>query len=248
MDVLVVVLAVFVLIIVFMIALRATVGERFDVKNSDILLALIPIAIWLVLTGKVKVIEFGGFKIEAAFIEASKTPIATQITKLPVEPVRMDPKGGIGELPRFMRSKTEALVFQLRHGGYYGPAIHEYLSQLTKLPFFKYIVINQPDGTFAGLANAHEVFSAFSADGERYDQLARWLNESDLTSLARLPGFILAKDAVQDNTDKRTALERLEALHVEALPVMNQERRLAGVIERSRVVASLILEVARKVE
>ena len=243
-------LAVFVLILTIMVTLRTKIGEKFEVKNSDVLTALIPIAFWFILTGKIQRLEFGEFKIEAAFVEASKAAVAPQITpvKLPVESVRMDPKGSVEEIPRLIRNKTEALVFQLGYGGYYGPAIEEYLRQLSGLPFFKYVVINQSDGKLVGLADARELNSVFSAGGVRYDDFARWINESDTASLANLPGFVSAKNAIEEDTDKQTALERMETLNSEALPVVNKEEKFVGTVDRSRLVSSLILEVARKVE
>lgn len=252
MEDLILALSVFVLIVAVMIALRVKIGERFEVKYSDILLAIIPVILWLLMTGKIQKFEFAELKIETAFVEASKTAVAKQITpvKLPVESIRMDPKAGVEEIPRMIRNKTEALSFQLGHGGYYGPAIEEYLKILSEYPFFKYIIFVGGDGKFAGMTDARALTSIFLAREAdfRPDEFAGWLNRSDTASLSRLPRFVPANDAIARDTDKQTALERMESLNVETLPVIDEKGRFAGVVDRSRLTSSLIIDVARKLK
>jgi len=244
-------LVIFILVMALLVILRMKIGSKFEVRNSDILIAIIPVALWLILTGKIQKLEFGEFKIEAAFVEASKTAIAKQITpvKLPVETVRMDPKLGVKEIPRLIRNKTEALVFQLGYGGYYGPAIEEYLSRLSKYAFFKHIVINDSEGKFVGIADARELNSIFLLHEATYnsDDVAEWINRSKIASLQNLPGFVSAKDVIRKDADKQTALEKMEALNIETLPVIDERGIFAGVVDRSRLTASLIIDVSRKV-
>lgn len=249
MQTLIILLAVFVLILVLMAIIRTRISETFEIRNSDILIALIPIAFWLILSEKVKVIEFGGFKIEAAFLEAAEAAIGPQVEEIPIDPIEMGPKGGVGEILRLIEQKTEALVFQLGHGGYYGPAIGEYLRKLTAFPFFKYLVINDEEGRFFGLVNARSLNALFQSRAAEYDvdDFARWLNGADTASLSRLPGFIGADHVIQEDTDKQTALIKLEELNVETLPVVDEDGSIVGVVDRSRLASSLIIEVAGKV-
>ena len=65
--------------------------------------------------------------------------------------------------------------------------------------------------------------------------LAKWLNTSDREALKRLPGFIGAENAVTDTTDKAQALQRMESLNVDTLPVVGKDRRFAGIVNRSRL-------------
>lgn len=190
-------LSIFIVIIIIMIALRFKIGERFEVKNSDILIALIPVALWLVLTGKIQKLEFGEFKIEAAFVEASRSSIEKQVTpiKLPVEPLIMNPKRGVEEIPDLIRNKTEALVFRLGYRGYYGPAIEEYLRKLSEYPFFKYIAINKNDGSFFALADSRALNFYFKLrrGGITSSDFEHWLGTSDRVALSKLtpPGLFL---------------------------------------------------------
>jgi len=215
-------------------------------------LALIPIVLWLLVTGRIPKLKLGEFEIQTAFVEASKAAVAKQITpvKLPVESIIMEPKAGIEEIPRLIKNKTEALFFRLGHGGYYGPAIQEYLKGLSEYPFFKYVIIVDSGGKFFGMADARELNSIFLAPEAdfRSDDFAQWLNRADIAFLSRLPRFVSANDAIREDTGKQTALERMEALNVETLPVTDEKGKFAGVVDRSRLTASLIIDVSSKLK
>lgn len=252
MNTLFIVLVVFFLLMASMIILRIFIGERFEIKNSDILIALVPIALWLVLTGKIQRFEFGEFKFEAAFVEASQTAITKQITplKLPVESIRMDPKRGVNEIPRLVRNKTEALFFELGYGGYYGPAIEEYLNRLSQYSFFKYIIIISSNGKFVGMADARELNSVFQTrtGGPSSQEFAQWVNREDIDSLTKLPGFVSAKNSINNELDKQAALEKMEELNIETLPVIDKQGKFVGIVDRSRLTSSLIIDVASKLK
>jgi hypothetical protein len=247
----VILIAIFLAIVILMVSLRSATGGRWDIRNSDILLALIPIAFWLILSGKVKVIEFGGFKIESAFVQAVEASISPEVNKIPVDQVEMETKGGIGLIPRLIENKTEALVFYLGQGGYYGPAIGRYLRELTAFPFFKYIIMNNEDGSFFGLADARSLnallISEESSAPYNLDDIAQWLNRKDYENLSRLPGFLGIEQAISQDEDKRSALGRMNAVGSETLPVVDDNGRFLGMVDRNRLTSSLIIDVAEKV-
>jgi len=241
-------LLIFITIIVALMVLRLRIGAKFEIKNSDILIALIPVALWLILTGKVQVFEFGGFKIESAFINASQNVITKQIdkVKLPVEKITYGRKGIVDEIPGLIMKETEALTFELGYGGYYGPAIAEYLSKLSEHSFFKYVIFSK-NGGFFGIVNARELNSLFKTKGRAYwSNFAQWVNEPKVDMLSRLPGFVSIKDALKNDDDKQKALEKMEALNIDTLPVINEMNGFIGLIDRSRLTASLIIDVSQK--
>ena len=133
-------LAIFVIVIALMMILRLKVIKNFEIKQADVWVALIPVALWLLLSGRIQKLEFGDLSIQTAFVEATETPITKQITpiELPVESIRIDLKRGVDEIPKLIQNKTQALYFELGYGRYYGPAIESYLQQLGEYPFFKY--------------------------------------------------------------------------------------------------------------
>jgi len=244
----------FLIILAILVLLRAK-SSRFEVKPSDIVVAVVPVVLFLLVTGKLQKFEIGegGVKIETAFVQASKAsidPQVTPLTGLPSEPIQLDPKTAVSEIPRLIERQTEGLLFRLGHGGYWGPAIEEYFSALGRQPFFKFVIIEHPDGRFFGLADARALNELLSNQGAPYgaDQFARWLNQSDTKALSRLPGFIGEDQAVRKGTDKFEALLKMEELNVDWLPAVNDQQRFAGIVERSRLMASLLIDVTQSLK
>jgi CBS domain-containing protein len=247
---LIVSVAAFVLLLAFVVAIRAKLGSKGDIKNADILLALVPVALGLFLTGKVQEFAFGEFKIVAAVKDSIQSPVEPQVTKLPVESVQMEAKAGVREIPMLLRRRTQALSFRLGYGGYYGPAIKEYLVSLTQDPFLRYVVINNSDGTFYGLADARQItadirtsLGPFSAE-----TLAAWLNTTNKAKLQTLPGFISSEKSLKPDSDKREALQLMQALDVQTLPAVDRDGKFIGIVDRSKVTASLLMDIAKRVE
>lgn len=245
----------FVVILALLVFLRGK-NSRFEVKPSDIVVAVVPIVVFLLVTGKLQKFEIGegGVKIETAFVKASTSVIASQVTPLtglPSEPIEIDEKRGIAEIPRLIERKTEGLLFRLgRSGYYYGPAINEYLTRLAKEPFLKYVIMENPDGTFFGSANARELAALFQSPRPPYTarDFADWLNRGDRLALARLPGYVSAQQALTKGTDKGQALQRMETANLDTLPVLDDKRRFAGMVDRSRLTASLLIDVSKNLE
>jgi hypothetical protein len=81
-----------------------------------------------------------------------------------------------------------------------------------------------------------------------WSKFADLLNDGGATArkkLISLPGFISGKEAVIPQSDKRLVLQRMEALGVDWLPVVDKSGgRFVGVINRSRLTSSLLLEIA----
>ncbi|MCA9735575.1 MAG: hypothetical protein H6696_00325 [Deferribacteres bacterium] len=244
--------AVFIVVIAVMIIIRAKFLKDNEIKQTDILVALIPIVLWLFFSGRIEKLEFGDLKIQSAFLEASTTPITEQITplKFPVRLVSSNSKSRIAELPRLINAKTEALVFTLNYPGYADFAIEEYLKRLTQYTFFNYIVLNNADDTFAGMANARELYAIFRRPDSDFSSkdFTDWLHNGDMKALVKLPDFIGAENAIEADVDKKAVLEKMESLNLDILPVVDANGKFTGVVERSRLTASLIIDVANKVK
>ena len=160
--------------------------------------------------------------------------------------------------------KTEALVFKMGHGGYWGPAIKDYYDQLLGHSFLRYVIVNHPDGRLFGIYDAQKLRRFFrervpkpggsTSPGngrETYQDFAELLNAGDEDAqkyLSKLPGFISSDMAVDSATTKREALEGMEETDTEVLPVVTKNGRFAGIVEQSRLIASLIIDVSKSLE
>lgn len=240
---------------------RARLGDKYELKTIDLVLIILPLLFVLLITGKLKVLDAFGVKADfsALFADAAAGNIKQEVAASAspgvdevVNMLQMAGKGGVSEIPRLVENKTQALVFRLGHGGYYGPAIRQYFDALYASSYLQYLVVMDPNDKLFCLYDALDLAVFFRTQGEQaYDEFARWLNnpnEKPLESLKRLPGFIGADQAVARDLSKRDALKRMDALRVDSLPVVDKDGVFVGTVERAQLTASLILEVADKLE
>ena len=240
---------------------RTKSENKYELKSIDIALLLLPIVFFLFFTGKIGKVNLFGLELETAsvIVDASRQPIESQITQLEgatiddmVHSVETERKGGVDRIPELIDQKTEALQFQLGHGGYWGPAIQQYFESLTAAAYLKYVIINDDQGSLFGFLDAREVMSYFNKQGEdSYQVFAQRLNQPNDRSrqaLATLPSFIPGELAVDSEQKKRQVLETMNERNIEILPVVNQDGRFVGIVERSRLSASLFLEIFDKLE
>lgn len=257
------VIALLLLGVAFMIVavvLRARFGEKYELKTIDLALLILPLLFVLLISGKLKVLDAFGVKADFSelFADAARADIQEQVVESGatnvdevVHLLEMAAKGGVQEIPRLVEKRTEALVFRLGHGGYYGPAIQQYFDALYASSYLKYVVILDQNGRLFGIYNALDLAVAFRTGRDMaYADFADWLNRPDeraRASLTRLPGFVGADKAVARDLSKRDVLRRMDDLRVDNLPVVDKGGVFVGTIERSQLTASLILEVADRV-
>jgi hypothetical protein len=73
-------------------------------------------------------------------------------------------------------------------------------------------------------------------------------NVAAFDRLSKLTGFIGRDQALTRTADKHDALERMEKLAADWLPVVDDRGTFAGVVDRSRLTASLILDVTARLK
>jgi len=234
------------------VATRWKVGQALEIKSPDIVIALIPITLWLFLSGRVGSVRIGDFELKAALVHATQASVVKQVTtfsnaELPVHQPLAAEKGGVDLIQSLIENKTEALVFRRGSGHYYGPVIAEYLRRLTAAPFLKYVVVKDRDGRFQGIADARDTQREFAA-GAGADAFERWINAKDEGTAPPLPGYIRASEAVRNDADKRSVLASLEKANSDFLPVVDSGGQFQGTVERARIVSSLILDVASRLQ
>ena len=244
----------FIAILILLIVLRLK-NSSIEVKSTDVVVAIIPIVVFLLVSGKLQKFEIGegGLKLETAFVNASKSAIASQINQiagLPITAPRAMSKGGVSEIPRLIAGKTEALIFRLGGGNYWGPAIAEYFDKLSSQSYFKYVIIENPDRTFYAISDARELEILFKSHDNQIspDAFADWINNNDKAQLSKLPGFISFQDALSEKSDKTQALSDMEKHNSDILPVIDENKHLKGVVERSRLTASLLVDIAQELK
>jgi hypothetical protein len=235
-------------LLAFVVVIRSKWGSKLEVKNSDIVLALIPIALWLFGTGEVKEVAFGDLKISKAIKEASSKPVEKQVTQLPVEEVKVGKKTTVDKIPRLIQDKTQALGFKLGYGRYSGDAIEKYLSSMIQFPFFKYVIITNPDGRFFGIIEARLLHGLITQKVITSIQFADWLNSANTNELLNVTGLLSSKNALNKSSDKLRALNDMDRLDLQVLPVVSDDGSLFGIVDRSKLTASIIADISNKID
>ena len=248
-------------LLVLAVLARVRYGDKYEFKTIYLFLIIIPLLFALLIGGKLQMLEAFGFKYDFSklFEDAADTNIENQVEKTispdvdeVVHMLKMATKAGVQEIPKLVENKTEALIFRLGHGGYYGPAIQQYFDALYASSYLQYLIILNDKGKLFGIYDALDLAIYFRAEGEQaYRDFARWLNQpsdSSQGSLSRLPGFVSADLAVVRKLSKRDVLKRMEELRMDNLPVIDQDGFFVGTVERSQLTASLILEVSDRIE
>ena len=241
----------FAAVIGLLVWLRTSTDNKFEIKNSDIILALLPVVLILFLSGKIESFEFGDLKVKAAFEQASSKEIDSQVNLLkgiPVRELETDTKESVNKIPELIRNKTESLEFRLGHGGYYWSAIRDYFEALRSHSLLKYVIVNNSDGLFFGMYEADLLANYLEAERSdvRYREFEKFLNQSNRDGLMELPGFINADRALSNDANRSDALTEMESYNLNFLPVVNDAKQLQGIVERSRLTASLILDVTKQ--
>lgn len=267
---------IFILLLAAVVYVRHKLGSGVEIKATDAGIAAIPVVLLMAAAGIFKNVELpGGFKFQTAeaIVAAAKQPIEAQVSSLPVSRVSLDAKGGVGEIPRLINEGIEALSFTIGHGGYYGPAIWLYMNALTRNPTFRHVIVQRSSEDLFGVVRARKLVAALNpvnnselllqhplerhslpseADVEKWSRFANALNRGDEGALKRLrayPGFIGVEYAVTATVKKQEALGRMDELPAEWLPVVDKPGgRFVGVVDRSRLTASFMLDISRKLE
>ena len=249
------------LVLIAVVGVRTYTDGKIEVKLTDAAIAIIAAGLMLFMTGRISKlgISSSGVTVETTreiILAASAQPIANQVSKvsstaLPVVNVDVALKGGVGDIPALVRREVPALEFVLGNNGYVGLAIQQYLETLVKYPFFRFVVILKNDKSLFGMIDGRKMLGILQDPNSelRFDTFARALNQggaAEQAMLTKLQGFLPVSAAVTRSSDKTDALEKMEKVGSDWLPVVGENNKFDGLVERSRVTASLILDVTNQ--
>ena len=226
----------FFLILLALVTVHAKVNGGFKVETSWIAIALSPVMIWLLATGQLT--EFSGFGLGFKLREASAKQFSLNLegSKIDPLPLKLGAKEGVHRIPRLVKARVSALTFELgRRGYYYGPAIRKYLDELTKYDFFRYVVFTNWAGEFRGLVPARTLLDQLRAGNI---DLVGIIEEG---AIDRLSGLVTG--SVRKTSNKREALKMMEEKNLAELPVVNEDKRFVGIVERDKLTSSILLDL-----
>ncbi|MDO6739349.1 hypothetical protein [Wenyingzhuangia sp. 2_MG-2023] len=240
-------IVIFIVSFLLVLLLRKKIGKEYEIKNTDILIGIIPLALWLLLTGKITNFEYGDLKITSAFTQAKNKPITGTITDIYKSNLPSAEKGSIYELERTLESKPEALIFYSGQKRYASEVIEEYLKALSTSTL-KYLIIKNTADDFVGMVSVDQFMSQTLSEDpiiEPY-QFAQWLNNGEDDQYSLIKGFITLEQSLPETITKIEALEQMEKLKTKFLPVV-AERSFVGIIERDQLSTSLLMDISKNI-
>lgn len=240
-------------LLIALVLLRTLSRGRAEVKVTDAIIAVLPIVVALFATGKITKLVIGpeGVTVERtreAILDAASSGVASDgaLARIEPEPLEAAAKGGTGRISEYAARNVQALTFQVG-GLYVAEIIEAYLTQLSQNRGFRYVVLIEDDRFYgiieAGVLLAYVGEESTGPDAPDWPMIERWI-EGDPKAFRNLAGFVGADGALPPDINKRDALQRLNELDRDWLPVVDAEGHLAGIVDRSRLTASLILDVA----
>ena len=243
-----------IIVLACVVGVRSLTKGRIKITLPDAIIATIAAVLTLFLAGGADKVNFSltGVSVEKAILSASQKQINAQVTEL-VTPVEEAEKGGTAQIPQLVQRQVQALEFLLGSDIYTKEAIQEYLQTLSKYPFFRFVVFLNPDRTFFGMVDAKRLLVVLenSENGLSFASFATLVKGGSFDGRARLaslPGFVSVFDAVTSDSHKRDVLQKMQGKNTEWLPVLNSNRKLQGIVDRSRLIVSLILDVTNQLE
>ncbi len=242
-------------VVVAAVGIRTFSRGRTEIKLTDAVISVIAAALVLMVAGRINLdlTPEGGLKVEAtkqAILSAAEKPVGQQVSALPVGPIDVALKGGVSEIPSLLRKQVQGLEFVLGSDEYDPEAVRQFLGSLTQHSFFRYVIILEPNRNLFGMFDARGLLAYLLSSDAGFQNFTMLLNRgtaSERAQLKQIPGFVPASAAVTRQTDKRDVLAKMESLGTEWLPVTTGGT-LDGIVDRSRVTASLILDIANQLK
>ncbi|MEH6534267.1 MAG: CBS domain-containing protein [Photobacterium frigidiphilum] len=224
-------LVTFMVVMCMSVAVRVKSKGEYEVKPIDVIIGLIPFIIWLLVSGKLTEFSVGDLSVKLR--EASQSSISTQVSNL----------------------RENEDVLHIGVGCDYG--VEKNMKSLETFPTFRpyqFIVIEECENDynsesypiFVGMLSVEDYKDHFlgntKLDVESFFRNIK-MSQFSVIDNYNIPSYISVTHAVTPNTKKLRALQIVDRLNVEALPVISDEGEFIGIVSRSRLVTSFVVDI-----
>lgn len=250
---LVLTLAIFFAVFAVVLGLRYHATGKAEPRLADALLALVPAVLTLLVSGYVQKLVVGPDRVEIevreAFLTAGRSAIAGQVSELPFLALEEAGKGGIEDLEQMVERKVEVLSFVIGTSYYVADVVRAYFERLGNEGFFRFVLFKDVDGRMQFACAAQPLIAMINSDGyapagEGPNRFVDDLERGFIVNWLSSANFCVAADgAVETSSRKGDVLAEMERRDREWLPVTNGEGRFAGVVYRSRLTSSVLVDV-----
>jgi hypothetical protein len=230
-------------IIAILITLRWRGEDKYDLRNTDVFLALVFAIFFVVIFEKYSRISFSGFELERVYEKVTSAPInieASTLNNIPFDSLQKieDAASNNSNIPPYenLGSQYESVSLVL------GINKLKPRDLMTICMNISYIVLNRQDGTFWGLVELTQAYKNMEIGFTRFT-LA--LTESDTLILSQAKNFISHESALTPTASNTDALMIMDSLGTDILPIVNNNRGFIGITARDNITSSLILDLMK---
>jgi hypothetical protein len=215
-----------------------------EIKPNVVLVALIPLLIWLLAAGKLSKFKAFGVELETVITQVSRETIsAGDEGSSPIEyqKVVAASKEGLMQIDEIIRNRTPALKFYIHKENFYDSGmIDVYFQRLGEHAFFRWIVFVRKD------RDNNEVFKGLApASSIRRPEYQQFIGKLERNELDDIPGLVGADQAVRETAKKSEVIEKFPTVEADDLPVVNTVREFVGVINRRKLHSNLLASIFR---
>ncbi len=265
-------------LVVGLLLWRSKTGNRIEIKPTDIIIAVIPILVFFVATGKLtKAVIPGVIEFEVTDIVPPKLTFSE--TGITVEESWKN--GEIDKsisLEKLIETNIMACPLELNYTEEFVKAY------LNFFPALRYIIITDKNGDFVGICEAPKLLLYFFPTGNIYERpqapmisdknqnavqkkelnyienlfdqernrrlesFVSALKEGSLDYFRDLKGFVSKKHAINPTHHVLEAFQKMEKFHLNFLPVINEKNEFKGIVERSDILAALLMDITKSLE
>lgn len=222
-------------------------------------LSLIPLLVYIVISGKLEELKGPG-GLEAKFAKAASESVsaASEEIKPSVQDMQGVSKSSLDFLERkrhqIDESKPIVMIMELgianedslHQGSYYDrydrEAVLQYIEVISKFRNFKFIAFVDDEQKFLAYMPSWALKELLS-DERLGDGFIESINEGQTHRLSRYPGLI--REVIRTQSTNAEALREMMKQNLEALIVIDENNRLAGVVERDQVLSRMVLSLVK---
>jgi hypothetical protein len=226
--------------------LARTVIQSID---SSVLIALIILPLLVYLSASGKLAEFkapGG--IEAKFIRAgaeSVSPASEMVAYDNPQVVSKDEVRRLMERKAKEIDQSKPIIMTMSVGGmaqYSAKDVEQYMSVLNQFRNFKCVLFLDQDEKFVAYMPSRALKQLLQAPDLAQEFLDA-VNKGQMTQVLWYPGVV--KKTISTNSTNADALREMLEQNIEALVVIDEQRKLRGVVEREQVLSRMMLSLVR---
>ena len=208
---------------------------------------LIPFLVYLIASGKLAEFKAPG-GIEAKFARAAAESVSAASQTVAYNDPQVVAKESVRSLidRKILEiDESKPVIMTMSMGGgaqYYLPDVEQYLRVLSQFPNFKFVVLLDGNSQFVAYMPAWALRQMLPLQ-DLAQEFLNAVNSGNVPQVLRFPGVV--KRTLSTKSTNAEALREMQEQNIEALVVIDESRKLCGVVEREQVLSRMMLSLVR---